>query len=88
MVIFFFRFSKAGTVKCLIVGGGKIGLEKLSAILKNSPATQVRLVATVISSEVRALSSDYRNVSLLERPYQPADLIGHDLVIAATNDGW
>jgi len=60
MVIFFSDFSKAGTVKCADCRRWKIGLEKLSAILKNSPATQVRLVATVISSEVRALSSDYR----------------------------
>jgi phosphoadenosine phosphosulfate reductase len=79
-------FLKLEQLNVLIVGGGKVGLEKLTAILKNSPSTQITLVATVLSPEVRALVTEYPNVEVRERPYQSEDLNGHDLVIAATND--
>jgi phosphoadenosine phosphosulfate reductase len=79
-------FLKLEQLNVLIVGGGKIGLEKLTAILKNSPSTPVTLVSTTISPEVRVLAGKYPTVRLRERPYRTEDLNGQDLVIAATND--
>ena len=79
-------FLKLENLKLLIVGGGAIGLEKLQAVIKNSPGTPVTLVAAWISDEVRALARDYNNILLIEKPYAVADLEDKDLVIVATND--
>ena len=42
-------FLKLEELSVLIVGGGNVGLEKLHAVLQNSPATKIRLVATSFS---------------------------------------
>ena len=70
----------------LIVGGGNVGLEKLSAILSNSPATKVRLVAPSITDEIKELANEYPNVELFSRPFTSHDLVGVDVVIVAVND--
>lgn len=77
-------FLKLEQMQLLIVGGGNVGHEKLSAVLRNSPATPVRIVATWFSDETKELAADYANVQLIEKPFEPADLEGADLVIAAT----
>jgi phosphoadenosine phosphosulfate reductase len=63
-----------------------IGLEKLSAILRNSPSTQVTLVGISISDEIKALSGEHENIILEERSYREEDLADKDIVIAATTD--
>ena len=78
-------FLKLEHLTVLIVGGGYVGNEKLTAVLQNSPATTVRLVATEISDTIRDLSEKY-TVELIERPYQSSDIDGADIVIAALND--
>lgn len=70
----------------LIVGGGKVGHEKLSAILQNSPRTNVRLVSINISDDVRALAGPHSNIELIERPYATTDLDLVDIVIVAIDD--
>jgi siroheme synthase-like protein len=79
-------FLKLEELQLLIVGGGNVGLEKLTAVLRNSPATNITLVATLIFPEVRAVAKDFPNVALHERPYQESDLIGKDIVIVAANN--
>jgi siroheme synthase-like protein len=79
-------FLKLETLKVLIVGGGKVGLEKLSAILQNSPKTAVRLVSISISDEIRKLASENAAISLIERPYQASDLEQIDIVVIAVDD--
>lgn len=79
-------FLKLEQLNLLIVGGGNVGLEKLSAVLKNSPATPVILVALSISNEIRELASHYPTVILSQKAYQAEDLQNKDLVIVATND--
>ncbi len=77
-------FLKLEQMRLLIVGGGNVGHEKLSAVLRNSPATQVTIVATWFSEETTALAARYSNVRLVEKAYEPSDLDNADLVIAAT----
>ncbi|MDJ1500727.1 bifunctional precorrin-2 dehydrogenase/sirohydrochlorin ferrochelatase [Xanthocytophaga agilis] len=77
-------FLKLEEMQLLIVGGGNVGLEKLSAVVKNSPATPVTMVATWFAEETRELASAYANVIILEKSFEPEDLDGKDLVIAAT----
>lgn len=79
-------FLKLEQLSLLIVGGGYVGNEKLTAVLQNSPKTAVHLVATNISDEIKSLAKKYPNIKLAERPYSPLDLEGKDIVIAALND--
>ncbi|RMF26076.1 MAG: bifunctional precorrin-2 dehydrogenase/sirohydrochlorin ferrochelatase, partial [Bacteroidetes bacterium] len=81
-------FLKLQRLNVLIVGGGSVGLEKLSFLLKSSPDARVTLVAKEIAPAIRnlALHSPEAEVILRQKPFEAADLQGHDLVIAATND--
>ncbi len=79
-------FVKLEGLRLLIVGGGKIGLEKLQTVKQNSPATRVTVVAPEIGQPVRELAAIHTGIRLLERPYHPNDLEYADLVIVAVND--
>lgn len=79
-------FLKLENLSLLIVGGGYVGLEKLNAVLQNSPKSTIRLVASSISNDIRQLVKNYENIHLIERPYQSTDIDSADLVIAAVND--
>ena len=79
-------FVKLERLRLLIVGGGKVCLEKLQAVLQNSPATPLTVVAPEISAPVRALAALHPNIRLLERPYHPSDLEYADIAIVAVND--
>jgi siroheme synthase-like protein len=79
-------FLKLEHLSVLIVGGGKIGLEKLSAILSNSPGTNIKLVSITISKEVRKLAANYPNLELKEGAFLPSDVDDKDVVIIAIDD--
>jgi hypothetical protein len=79
-------FIKLEQLRLLIIGGGNVGLEKLNAVLQNSPATKIRLVATSISEKIKKLSLNHAGIELFERPYAPDDLDKADIVIVAIND--
>ena len=79
-------FLKLEELKVLLVGAGNVGLEKLSAILSNAPATSVKVVATEINEAVREVASRHENVELLAKEYEAADIDWADLVITAVND--
>ncbi|KPM46658.1 precorrin-2 dehydrogenase/sirohydrochlorin ferrochelatase family protein [Jiulongibacter sediminis] len=76
-------FLKLEQMQLLIVGGGYVGLEKLEAVLKNSPDTQITLVAPDISSEIQQLAQKHK-IELLFEPYQRKHLDGKNLVIVGT----
>ena len=78
-------FLKLEQLQLLIVGGGYVGLEKLSAVLANSPQTQVLLVAPEIRAEIKALALLHPNVTLLPEIYHANLLTNKDLVIVGTN---
>jgi siroheme synthase-like protein len=79
-------FLKLEHLRVLIVGGGKIGLEKVNAVLGNSPRTAVLLVAPSILPGIEALQKNYPNLSLQKRAFELSDLEKVDLVITATGD--
>ncbi|PUB28577.1 hypothetical protein C8J95_107152 [Elizabethkingia sp. YR214] len=79
-------FVKLESLSLLVIGGGKIALEKLHSVLANAPKTPVKLVAKEIIPEVRALQQEYKNLILEQRAYTYADFDTADLVIAAVND--
>jgi len=79
-------FLKLEELNILLVGGGKVGLEKLNAIINNSPNTDVTVVATEISDRIKKLAKKYPNISLIEKTFESSDLNDKDIVIAAVND--
>ena len=79
-------FLKLESLHTLLVGGGNVGLEKLSALLKSSPAARVTIVAGFIRDEVKALAAANAGVHLVERNFRDSDLAGKDLAVLATDD--
>lgn len=79
-------FLKMHEIRTLLVGAGPVGLEKLQAILKNSPRAQVEVVAREVDEETRAFIAPYETVSLLQKEFEESDLDHKDLVILATNN--
>jgi len=79
-------FLKLETLRLLIVGGGYVGMEKLQAVLQNSPKTSIKLVAVTITDDIRQLALQHHNIRLIEKRYDSNDLDQIDVVIAAVND--
>jgi siroheme synthase-like protein len=79
-------FLKLEELNTLLVGGGNVGLEKLTAILKNSPNACVTIVAGLIGDPVKELAQRHSNVKLVQRNFRRWDLWNKDLVILATDD--
>ena len=59
-------FVKFNQLSTLIVGGGNVALEKLTAIWNNSPEAKVTLVADKIKPEILALQSETNNLLIKE----------------------
>ena len=78
-------FLKLENLETLIVGGGNVGLEKLTAILKNSPSANITLVGRTISQAIRDLAATHTTVRLFERNFKLWDLWDKDLVLLATD---
>src|SRR5580765_2855705 len=79
-------FLKLEELEVLVVGAGKVGLEKLTAILHNAPASSVTVVATEISEGVRQLALSYPRLKLIKKAFEPEDLDEKEILIVAVND--
>lgn len=79
-------FLKLESLDTLIVGGGHVGLEKLTAILKNSPSARITLVARTINNDIKQLARSHSSVTLHERNFKLWDLWEKDLVVLATDN--
>lgn len=79
-------FLKLENFNSLVVGGGNVGLEKLEALLNNSPNARITLVADRILKDVEVLASHHQQVKIIKRKFETDDLINKELVILATDD--
>lgn len=79
-------FLKLEQLHVLIVGGGNIGLEKITAVLNNSPQTRITLVARRILPEIQEFKKQSSQLTLVEKAFEVTDLDNKDLIIAATGD--
>ena len=75
-------FLKLRNRPCLVVGAGEIAWSKITSLLDAEADLQV--IATKARDQVHQLAAQGR-IRLTLRPYQPSDILGHFLVIAATN---
>ncbi len=76
-------FLKLEGRPCLLVGAGNVALEKISSLLRTGLA--LRVIAPQARSEIRQMHSEGK-LEWIERCFEPSDLDGNLLVIAATND--
>lgn len=79
-------FLKLENFRLLIVGGGKVALEKVNAILKNSPRTKITLVGKTVISEIKELGNLYPNLNICQRGFTGDDLNEKDFIIVAVNN--
>ena len=79
-------FLKLEEMKVLIIGGGNVALEKLSAIIKNSPLTKLHIVAKEISPAFAVTAVQLENVNISKTNYHKKYIDDCDIVIAAVND--
>jgi siroheme synthase-like protein len=78
-------FLKLHELRTVLVGGGLVGLEKLSALLKNSPEATIKIIAEEVSTEVIELARAHPSVTIFQKTYEQSDLDGTSIVIAATD---
>src|SRR3954464_14136866 len=69
--------------RCVVVGGGAIGLEKVEGLLACDG--RVVLIAPEAEPELEALAQE-GSIEWLRRPYETGDLEATFIAIAATND--
>lgn len=79
-------FLKMETLSLLIIGGGNVGLEKLQAVLGNSPQTHIRLIALSIDPRILEIAGQHPNITIFNKAYQATDLDGAEILIVAVND--
>jgi precorrin-2 dehydrogenase/sirohydrochlorin ferrochelatase len=77
-------FLKVAELEVLIVGGGNVGLEKLTFLLKSSPSARVTIVSKAFMPEVISLAKRH-SVSIVEDAYNSSYLKGKQIVIATTD---
>jgi precorrin-2 dehydrogenase/sirohydrochlorin ferrochelatase len=76
-------FLNLSDTPCTVIGGGAVALRKILALLEVQAS--VRVISLSSIAPVRQLFHDQK-IDLLERAYEPGDLDGSFLVVAATND--
>jgi precorrin-2 dehydrogenase/sirohydrochlorin ferrochelatase len=75
-------FIKLARRPCLVVGAGKIGESKISSLLE--AVAKVRVVAPEATPQVQSWAES-KKIEWLQRTWEPADLDGMFLVVAATS---
>jgi siroheme synthase-like protein len=77
-------FLKLNDLHTVVIGAGNIGLEKLRAIVQNSPRAKVTVVALEILPDIHELAAEYEGITLVQKAFSDSDLDDAELVIAAT----
>ena len=79
-------FVKVHQLNVLIVGGGNVGLEKLSFLLKSSPNANVEVISIEFMQELVDLASKHPTVKLTKKAYDISDLAKRHMVIGCTDN--
>jgi len=79
-------FLKIDQLKVLICGGGPVAYEKLQALLRNSPASGVKIVSITFIPEILEIAKSNSNILLVNKAYESNDLNEVNIVICAVNN--
>lgn len=78
-------FLKTEQLKVFVVGGGNVALEKVHAILNNSPKTEITLISSTVNQELVELAR-VSNINIILRDFENNDLDNVEIVIVAINN--
>ncbi len=79
-------FVKLNNLHTVLIGAGNVGLEKLAALLNNSPLARVTVISKTFLPQIHNLASEYAGVKISQKAFEESDLNEADMVIAATNN--
>ena len=79
-------FLKLNELHTVLIGAGNVGLEKLTAILNNSPDACVTVIAKEFNPAIQQLAALNTRISLIQKPFADTDLDQASIVVAATDD--
>lgn len=79
-------FLKLEDMRLLIIGGGHIAAEKLTAVLNNSPDTQIKIIAKKFNEHIKQTAESHPNIQLYQKSYEQSDLKNVDIVISAVGN--
>ena len=77
-------FLKADQLHFLIIGGGEVGEEKLTNLLRSSPQANVTLVAPEIKPDIYDLAKEKPWIHIIKEKFDPQYFQGIDIAIIAT----
>ena len=78
-------FLKVNELNVLIVGGGNVGLEKLTFLLKSSPRANVEIISETFHSDLVQLANKHKTVKLTKKSYDVSDLSNRHIVVGCTD---
>ncbi|MCW3084890.1 MAG: siroheme synthase [Bacteroidetes bacterium] len=79
-------FLKLEHLHVLVIGGGNIGLEKISALLNANPDAKITVVAKAVLPAIKAFKETSKQLIIIEKAVEETDLDDKDLIIAATGN--
>ncbi len=79
-------FLKLDGLHTLVVGGGNVAKEKLTALLSNSPTAEITVVTAELQPELQGFLEQQENVTVEKKHFESSDLQGVNLVIVAVNN--
>ncbi len=79
-------FLKLDELNVLVVGGGHVGLEKVSALLFSAPDANVTIVAPFIKDELKEAIRHHDTYKIIQREFEEQDLTERDIAILATDN--
>ena len=78
-------FLKVNELNILIVGGGNVGLEKLTFLLKSSPNANIEVVSETFLPDLVQLTNKHKSVKLTTKTYDVSDLSNRHIVVGCTD---
>jgi siroheme synthase-like protein len=79
-------FLKIERLNILIVGGGKVGAEKLNALLQNCDTCKITVVSEFFTQQTESLINTHENVKGIQKVFDTGDLLNAHLVIVAVSN--
>lgn len=79
-------FLKLNELHTVLIGAGKVGLEKLTVVLHNSHKARVTVIAENIIPEIHQLAEKFPQLIINQKSFTDDDLNTADIVIAATDN--
>src|SRR6201985_2781749 len=73
-------FLKLNELHTVLVGAGNVGLEKLTAILHNSPNARVTIIAKEVLPEINNLANNTPGLKIFQKSFNDYDLDNADVV--------